>query len=661
MSARRPPWLAISGAALAVGLNYLTIFSVPPLITTFVDDLGYSHAQAGALMSVCLGGFLLASLVSGRLAGRFGPVPVMVAGLCLTGVAAVCFGLTDELALWLLCRVAIGIGGGLIYAPGVTFVTSLLPPARANIGVGVFLCGLSIGGTVAYFATRLLSEALGWRWPSFVYGAAVLAGAVVVAAVSGVHAPRGRRLAQWRGATAGALADPTICASSVRACSSRVFVAYGVFTWIPPYLDESAGFSTGPISVTSALMTLAGIPATFGIGLLADRSGRPLAVAAAGLALPLLLVVPALTATPPYAAITVVAAVAALGISGGLGPLYALPPGLFHGPTGATASGLAAASAMGGAVTSTYLGGWIVGASGYRPGVLDLCGGRRGHIVGVASARFAKRQAPRATGQSPRRAVSLRPECDTVGRAVRSRLERPQDDGEGDMRPARTWHHGLIAEWWAEFNTDGPEIGYFGQFVERGQPALDAGCGTGRLLLPWLRAGFDVDGCDVSPDMVFGLPRSRPARRVRTDAARPTPARARSAAPVPDDRRLRLLRPRQHTRSGSGGAAKVPPVAGAGGNAPAGQRGSRTRTSATGTRGRERSANVSLRRGRRPESAGGPATEASTSCAFAPSAPTRSIRRSHSRSAPRSGGASNSSRPRNTRSRCGCTSGTSCS
>src|SRR5207248_9491188 len=30
----------------------------------------------------------------------------------------------------------------------------------------------------------------------------------------------------------------------------------------------------------------------------------------------------------------------------------------------------------------------------------------------------------------------------------------------------------------------------------------DAGCGTGRLLLPWLRAGYDVDGCDVSADMI---------------------------------------------------------------------------------------------------------------------------------------------------------------
>ncbi len=67
----------------------------------------------------------------------------------------------------------------------------------------------------------------------------------------------------------------------------------------------------------------------------------------------------------------------------------------------------------------------------------------------------------------------------------------------------RTWHYGLVAQWWAEFNAGGPEIAYFQRLIERyGQPALDVGCGTGRLLLPYRRAGLDVDGSDISPDML---------------------------------------------------------------------------------------------------------------------------------------------------------------
>ena len=55
------------------------------------------------------------------------------------------------------------------------------------------------------------------------------------------------------------------------------------------------------------------------------------------------------------------------------------------------------------------------------------------------------------------------------------------------------------------FNTSGPEIDYFRRYAED-QPALDLACGTGRLLLPYLRDGLDVDGCDVSADMIALCP-----------------------------------------------------------------------------------------------------------------------------------------------------------
>ena len=75
----------------------------------------------------------------------------------------------------------------------------------------------------------------------------------------------------------------------------------------------------------------------------------------------------------------------------------------------------------------------------------------------------------------------------------------------------QTWHYGVVARWWAEFNTDGPEIEYFRPFVEAGQPALDVACGTGRLLIPYLATGLDVDGCDISEDMI-SLGRERAER-----------------------------------------------------------------------------------------------------------------------------------------------------
>jgi len=56
-----------------------------------------------------------------------------------------------------------------------------------------------------------------------------------------------------------------------------------------------------------------------------------------------------------------------------------------------------------------------------------------------------------------------------------------------------TWHHGLIARWWAEFNVATPEeLAYFKAAVRRfGEPALDLACGTGRILFPFLAEGFE--------------------------------------------------------------------------------------------------------------------------------------------------------------------------
>lgn len=69
---------------------------------------------------------------------------------------------------------------------------------------------------------------------------------------------------------------------------------------------------------------------------------------------------------------------------------------------------------------------------------------------------------------------------------------------------AETWHYGLIARWWSEVNTpDDAELAYLRAAIARnGQPALDLGCGTGRLLVPLCAEGLDVDGIDISADMV---------------------------------------------------------------------------------------------------------------------------------------------------------------
>jgi SAM-dependent methyltransferase len=67
-------------------------------------------------------------------------------------------------------------------------------------------------------------------------------------------------------------------------------------------------------------------------------------------------------------------------------------------------------------------------------------------------------------------------------------------------------YRGLLARTWDLLRgdtTDWPDRAFYRKIIDMGHgPALDVGCGTGRLMLDYLATGLDVDGVDNSPEML---------------------------------------------------------------------------------------------------------------------------------------------------------------
>lgn len=74
-------------------------------------------------------------------------------------------------------------------------------------------------------------------------------------------------------------------------------------------------------------------------------------------------------------------------------------------------------------------------------------------------------------------------------------MTEPDYEYHGMMAQTRDLFRGDTSTW-----EDRPF--YLEIIHESGEPALDVGCGTGRLLLDYLSQGVDVDGVDNSPEML---------------------------------------------------------------------------------------------------------------------------------------------------------------
>jgi EmrB/QacA subfamily drug resistance transporter len=123
-----------------------------------LDAVALSWVATAYLLSAAV--FLLPF---GKLADIHGRKRVFVVGLLVYTATSLACGLAPSFRLLLAGRVAQGLGGGMIFGTSVALLTSIFPPGRRGLALGVNVAAVYLGLSLGPPLGGVLTDQLGWR------------------------------------------------------------------------------------------------------------------------------------------------------------------------------------------------------------------------------------------------------------------------------------------------------------------------------------------------------------------------------------------------------------------------------------------------------------------------------------------------------------------
>lgn len=170
------PWRSdatvIGLVGLAHGISHFSQLLLAPLFPWLKDAMGVGYAELGFLMTIFFVVSCVAQTASGFWVDRFGPRPVLFAGLALIGVAALGFAASPNYAMLALWSVVAGIGNGVFHPVDYTLLNRKVSPPRLGHAYSTHGISGSLGWALA--PALLVPLTLAYSWRMALVGAAVL-------------------------------------------------------------------------------------------------------------------------------------------------------------------------------------------------------------------------------------------------------------------------------------------------------------------------------------------------------------------------------------------------------------------------------------------------------------------------------------------------------
>ncbi len=149
--------------ALAHGISHFSQLLLAPLFPWLKDAFAVSYAQLGFLLTLFFALSCVVQAASGFWVDRYGPRPILLAGLCLLFIAAL--GFAASTSYWMLAVFSLlaGAGNGVFHPVDFTLINRRVARARLGHAYGVHGITGSLGWAAAPAVLVPLTLAYSWR------------------------------------------------------------------------------------------------------------------------------------------------------------------------------------------------------------------------------------------------------------------------------------------------------------------------------------------------------------------------------------------------------------------------------------------------------------------------------------------------------------------
>lgn len=148
---------------IAHGVSHFSQLLLPPLFPWLKDAFGASYTELGALLTIFFVVSCVVQAVSGFWVDRFGPRPILFAGLALIGCAALGFAASTSYAMLAVFAVVAGIGNGVFHPVDYTLLNRKVHKSRLGHAYSVHGITGSLGWALAPAMLVPIAVAGSWR------------------------------------------------------------------------------------------------------------------------------------------------------------------------------------------------------------------------------------------------------------------------------------------------------------------------------------------------------------------------------------------------------------------------------------------------------------------------------------------------------------------